>query len=64
MEAILQELGFKPLTGPLWQHKETKIIISISPDNVPSDLVKILIRMGEAECQAMIQVALGIKPKF
>jgi len=60
MKEILEKLGFKYLTGNLWQHKKTNIIIS-DHDLTIDNLVETLVNLGANEQNALIRATLGIK---
>lgn len=61
MEELLERLGFKNMTGPLWKHEKIGII-HITDKHDVNDLVKIIYDRGYSECQLMIRISLGINP--
>lgn len=60
MKEILKKLGFKHMTGPLWEHEQIGVI-SISEDDEPNDLALKIQSIGYGKCQKMIRSNLGIK---
>ena len=62
MKKLLQQLGFKNITGPLWSHEKIGII-SISENDKPVDLVQKIYDRGYGECQLTIRSTLGINTK-
>lgn len=60
MKEILTKLGFVNLTGNLWKHKKTNLIIHISDYDAPEDIVKKIYDVSYKEFQAIIRADLGI----
>jgi len=58
---ILGQLGFKNLTGDLWQHKTRMTIVAFCDDTEPFDVGEKLIEMGERIKIAEIKNVLDIQ---
>ena len=58
---LLKELGFEHLTGPLWEHKDYDITITVASTLDPTDLALVLWNNGRTAKQNEILKTLGLK---
>lgn len=60
MEELLKKMGFKNITGPLWDHPEIGII-TISETDSPATLAWAIYQRGYSKRAENIRDVLGIK---
>lgn len=63
MKALLLQLGFTHITGPLFTHEKIGVITVDIEKDTPDDLVGKIYHRGYGECQEVIKSSLGINPK-
>ena len=60
MKELLKKMGFKYLTGPLWNHEKIGII-SVKDDTTPEELAQKIYNRGHSACKLEIRNLLEIK---
>jgi|DEB0MinimDraft_10_1074344.scaffolds.fasta_scaffold80525_2 hypothetical protein len=62
MIKILDLLGFERVSGPLWKHKKSCVMVQVKSIDDLKNLPERLVKIGEEEFKIHLKTLLGIAP--
>ncbi len=56
---VLEKLGYKQVSGPLYRHKKTSTHILVYKDTLPDEIPEKILEAGKSELAGIIRGLLG-----